>query len=199
MPVEHYTTAEIVAGLSQKPVTDVKPEWLEWADEAIEEYKGGGWKGATRTKRIRGTNTALLFLPSQAASITSIVYDTDVEVPSTDYELQDDGKTIERILGVPAFAADYISPEWPDTYSYRVTYVEPEVVPKAVERTATQLVNECLIWAQKYGKHGAATTSTLSGSAGSGSMAATTSFPDGLHETFQAILRANLGRGGGIA
>jgi hypothetical protein len=198
VPVENYTTPELVAGLNNKPTSLVKPEWLEWADEAIEEFKGGGWKGATRTVRVKGTNTTLLFLPSQAASITSIERTTGGFVPSTDYELSEDGRTIEKIGGLPYYTIGYIAPEW-DELTYKVIYVEPEVVPKAVERTATMLVNECLIWALKYEKHGAATTSTLSGSAGSGSMAATTSFPDGLYETFQSVLRANLGRGGGIA
>jgi hypothetical protein len=186
---EHYTSAEVAASMCKKDAALVRPEYLEWADAAIEERLGGGFKGAARVARIDGEGSELVFLPSNAAAITEVKQGDSV-LPLTDFELWEDGAILERIAGVTAGVVwgTYSPPSFASGTRYKIAYTEPVIVPRRVQQCAAQLVSECVMWAIKNDQHGVATTSTRSGSSAGGSQAVTLSFPPGLDDAFTRIL-----------
>jgi hypothetical protein len=191
---DNYTTPERVASLIKCLPDEVDAEWLNWGDEILEEYLGGGYKGVTKNKEFLGTGTSSLRLPIEIATVNSVSYaDGTGTIDSTAYYLGHDSRTLYA-KGFSEYGYGYgngsyyfgFNPmrlqtaEWLTKVLYTVNYTEQAITPKRIVRVATEVVAAITMFSKKYGTHGIAKTSTKSASSGGGSQAVTLSFPDSL-------------------
>lgn len=171
----------------------IQPWWKDAIDALIEQHTGQGYKGATRTHTLRGHGGSFLRLPSVAATITTLTENSE-PLPADTYELQDDGRLIERVTSTIWWAP---TAAWTRKYKYTVTYTEPTIdqLPAHYRLAAANALATVIMFIDKYKQYGVALTASDAGSAGKVSTASSTSFPSSLLEEIKRIITNSIKRG----
>lgn len=160
-----YTTAQKVADFTGGGVkaTDIKTEWLEWADALIEEYCGTAFDGTTTytDETYDGNGTDTLVLRHRPVVSVSSVKISDTALSSSAYKVYDWGIRLNNSPGVAtSLPYQLLSPDgvtgdlrFPKgTQNIKVTYTAGRsTVPKEVEMAATMIVSKIALFSREGG------------------------------------------------
>ncbi|MFX0084282.1 MAG: hypothetical protein ACFFAU_01310 [Candidatus Hodarchaeota archaeon] len=142
-----YTTKTIVANLTGKSESDIKDEWLTWADDKIETATGEVFTAATtETLEIDGTGDKVLILPKYPIiEITKIECD-GVDIGTDQFTIYYDEGIISVIEGINVdyYGLDEVFAK--GTKNIQITgKFGYSAVPKMVEELATLLVIQTML------------------------------------------------------
>lgn len=195
--MNYCTPLEVIEIRNKGTVADVKQLWLDAVDGLIEQHLSQGWKGVTWVHTAMGGGGQLLRLPRPAASITSIVEQTN-PVLAGEYLLEPGGRLLRRLSAGLTFYPT--KPAWQRGAIYTLTYVEPDattnpaIVPDKVRFVAADCVAEIVMWALKNKDYGVALSATDSAKANTVSTGSSTTFPASVEEEIRRRIKASLNR-----
>lgn len=161
-----YTTARKVANYSGGGVkeSDVHPEWLDWADDLINDYCGRSFGLVPTTytdEHHDGNGTDTIVLNNIPVISVSSVKIFGVTLSSSAYGVYNWGIKLDNfgdsatVLPYQVYSDDFIGGNFVfpvGTQNILVTYVAGESgVPKAVEMVASMIVSKFALFAREGG------------------------------------------------
>lgn len=181
----NYALEADIAHLTKRPVADIAQEWKDFVDEEIEDFLGGGYKGATITVQEYGDGNHYIHLPSNADPAQPIAVTEDGNpLDVSTYGLWAGTRLLRRIgsgyLYQPTPFLMQGRPAWYEESEYVITYSEPTAVPKMVRGVAAQAVAIILMYSVKYQMVGIANSATSSSNQAGGSVNTTYAYPASL-------------------